>query len=191
MPMLEPDHALRFRPRRVLVAGTSGSGKTTLAARMAQVLNVPHVEIDALFHGPGWSPLETFEAEVRRFSSRPAWVTEWQCGSVRDLLAARADLLVWLDLPRRTVMRQVVARTVRRRLRRERLWNDNVEAPLWTVLTDHDHIVRWAWSTHAKTAIRVEELMRTRPDLPVVRIRSRAQAQRWVRGPLRAAASSD
>ena len=172
----------------MLVAGTSGSGKTTLAARVSVVLGVPHVEIDALFHGPGWTPLETFEAEVARFSCGPAWVTEWQYDAVRDLLAARADLLVWLDLPRRTVMRQVVSRTVRRRLRRERLWNDNLEQPLWTVLTDRDHIVRWAWSTHHRSAVRVAELLRVRPDLPVVRVRTRDEALRWVEGPLRTAA---
>jgi adenylate kinase family enzyme len=65
------------------VAGTSGSGKTTLAARIAAVLKVQHVEIDALFHGPGWTPRPSFEADVHRFSAGPTWVTEWQNGSVR------------------------------------------------------------------------------------------------------------
>ena len=188
MPILPPGQPLAARPRRVLVAGTSGSGKTTLAARVSVVLGLPHVEIDALFHGPGWTPLETFPAEVERFSSGPAWVTEWQYDAVRDLLAARADLLVWLDLPRRTVMRQVTSRTVRRRLRRERLWNGNLEQPLWTVLTDRDHIVRWAWSTHHQSAVRVPRLLQERPDLPVVRLRTRDEARRWVEGPLREAA---
>jgi adenylate kinase family enzyme len=188
VPILPPDQPLTVRPRRVLVAGTSGSGKTTLAGRVSVVLGVPHIEIDALFHGPGWTPLETFEAEVERFSSGPAWVTEWQYDAVRDLLAARADLLVWLDLRRRSVMRQVVSRTVRRRLRRERLWNDNLEPPLWTVLTDREHIVRWAWSTHHRSAARVARLLQGRPDLPVVRVRTRDEARRWVEGPLRAAA---
>ena len=117
--MLTSREALPARPSRVLVAGTSGAGKTRLAARISEILDVPHIEIDALFHGPGWTPRETFEAEVLRFSSGPAWVTEWQYGLVRSVLAERADLLVWLDLPRVTVMRQVAARTLSRRLRRE------------------------------------------------------------------------
>ncbi len=134
----------------MLVAGTSGTGKTTLAARVADVLDVPHVEIDALFHGPGWTPRPTFVAEVAEFSAGPAQVTEWQYGQVRPLLAARADLLVWLDLPRAVVMRQVVRRTVVRRVHRQRLWHDNVEPPLRTLLTDPEHIARWAWSTHSE-----------------------------------------
>jgi hypothetical protein len=37
---------------------------------------------------------------------------------MRDVLPARADLLIWLDLPRRLVMARVVRRTLRRRVRR-------------------------------------------------------------------------
>jgi hypothetical protein len=57
-------------------------------------------------------------------------VTEWQYSLVRGILAERADLLIWLDLTRGVVMWQVVRRTLRRRLRREVLWNGNIEPPL-------------------------------------------------------------
>lgn len=180
MPLLAADDVLPARPARVLVAGASGSGKTTLARRIALLLEVPAVEIDALFHGPGWTRLESFEDDVNRFSAGPAWATEWQYSAVRTLLAERADLLVWLDLPRSTVMRQVVARTLLRRLRRERLWNGNLEPPLWTVVTDREHIVRWAWSTHHASALRVAVLHTERPELVIVRLRSRAAVERWI-----------
>ena len=64
VPLLGFTELLPRRPRRVLVAGTSGSGKSTLAARIADVLTVPHVEIDALFHGPDWTPRPSFEQDV-------------------------------------------------------------------------------------------------------------------------------
>ncbi|SDQ78368.1 hypothetical protein [Quadrisphaera sp. DSM 44207] len=179
MPLLDADAPLPHRPRRVLVAGTSGSGKTTLAACAAPVLGVPHVEIDALFHGPGWTPRETFAADVAAFAAGPAWTTEWQYSAARPLLAERADLLVWLDLPRATVLRQVVRRTLVRRLRRQVLWNGNLEPPLHHFVTDRDHIVRWAWRTHGLIGPRIEALLRQRPDLVIVRLRSRAEVERW------------
>lgn len=182
MPILGPDDALTPPPRRVLVAGTSGSGKTTVAARLATALGVPHIEIDGLFHGPEWVPRPSFEADVRRFAATGGWVTEWQYAAVRDHLADRADLLVWLDLPRALVMRQVVRRTVLRRLRREQLWNGNREPPFRTVLTDREHIVRWAWNTHQVSAERVVELAARRPELRIVRLRSRTEVTRWVAG---------
>lgn len=185
--MLGAADSLPRRPCRVLVAGTSGSGKTTLAVRIAAVLGVPHVEIDALFHGSDWTPRPTFEADVRRFSAQPEWVTEWQYGSVRGLLGERADLLVWLDLPRSVVMRQVVRRTLTRRLRRQRLWNENTEPPLWTVLTHRDHIVRWAWNTHHESGTRVGTLLLQRAELTVVQLRDRREVEQWLSGPLQRA----
>lgn len=190
MVALGPADPLPARPAKVLVAGTSGSGKTTLSARVGAVLGLRHVEIDALFHGPGWTRLPTFGDDVEAFSARPSWVTEWQYSAVRDLLADRADLMVWLDLPRATVMHQVTARTLRRRVGRRVLWNGNVEPPLRTIFTDREHIVRWAWDTHPETAVRVAELARRRPDLPIVRLRRRAELEHWVAGPLRRAAAS-
>lgn len=92
--------------------------------------------------------------------------------------------MVWLDLPRATVMRQVIGRTVRRRLNRQRLWNDNLEAPLWTILTDREHIIRWAWDTHEATADRVRSLLLEKPALPVVRVNSHAESRGWIEGPL-------
>ncbi|HEX2291150.1 MAG TPA: hypothetical protein VHH53_13365 [Pseudonocardiaceae bacterium] len=52
MPLLGAVTALPVGPRRVLVAGTAGAGKTTVARRGAALLDIPHIEIDALFHGP-------------------------------------------------------------------------------------------------------------------------------------------
>lgn len=184
VPLLGPTDVLLHRPSRVLVAGTSGSGKTTLAARIAATLSIPHVEIDALFHGPDWTPRPSFDEDVRRFSAEPTWVTEWQYPSARALLAERADLLVWLDLPRAVVMRQVVRRTLRRRLKRDQLYGGNVEPPLRTFFTDPEYVVRWAWSTHHQTPQRVRALLEERPRLTVVRLRSHAEEFHWSQGPL-------
>ncbi|OAK51239.1 AAA family ATPase [Rhodococcoides kyotonense] len=182
--ILGPADTLTGRPSRVIVAGTSGSGKTTLASRIALVLGTEHIEIDGLFHGPGWTPRPSFEADVDEFSSRPSWVTEWQYASVRDKLADRADLLVWLDLPRTTVMRQVSQRTIGRRLRREVLWNGNIEPPLRSIFREEDHIIRWAWRTHSLTGERVLAVAERRPELSIVQLQSRADVEQWVTGAL-------
>jgi len=182
MGMLGADDPPPRTPHRILVAGTSGAGKSTLARRIGEALGVAYTELDSLFHGPDWVPRETFEADVDRFTSEPNWVCEWQYGAIRERLADRADLLIWLDLPLRTVMRQVILRTVRRRLRRERLWNDNLEAPLRTFFSNPDHIVRWAWNQHARTAENVMSVHEQRPELPIVRLRSRAEIERWCAG---------
>lgn len=174
--VLSATDRLPGRPLRVLVCGTSGSGKTTIAGRVSAILDIPHVEIDALFHGPKWQPRDSFLDDVAALADHPAWVTEWQYGDARPLLLKRADLLVWPDPSRGVVMRQVISRTLRRRLRREELWNGNIEPPLRTFFTHRKHIVRWAWSTHHHTLGRVAAARQERPDLPIVRLPNRAAA---------------
>jgi adenylate kinase family enzyme len=174
-----------LRPRRIVVAGVAGVGKTTLARRIAAVADVPHIEIDALFHGPNWTPRPTFLDDVERLVAQDAWVTEWQYAAARPLLAAHADVLVWLDLPFWTLtFPRVVRRTVRRRVRREVLWNGNVEPPFRRILTDPEYIVRWAVSTRHKYRDRVPQLDADMPGLSVVRLRSNRDIERWMAGPL-------
>jgi adenylate kinase family enzyme len=181
MGMLGADAGLPQQPHRILVSGTSGSGKSTLARAIGEVLGIPYTEIDGLFHGPNWVPRETFVADVERFTAEAAWVTEWQYNTVLgSLLPDRADLVVWIDLTRRTVMRQVIGRTVGRRLRRTVLWNGNVEGPFRTFFNNPDHIVRWAWKQHSRTAQKVWALHERRPELTIVRLRSRREVERWL-----------
>ena len=176
--MLSADDPLPRRPRRIVVAGVSGSGKTTLAARIGERLGIEHTEIDALFHGPDWTPRPEFVAEVEALAAGECWVTEWQYTSARPILAAHADTLVWLDLPFRITLLRVVRRTIRRRRTREELWNGNVEGPLHHFFTDPEHIVRWAISTRRKYAELVPPL--ERGGLTIVRLRSTAEVDRWM-----------
>ncbi|WP_236967640.1 AAA family ATPase [Microbacterium aurantiacum] len=183
--MLAFDDPLPIRPRRVLVAGVSGAGKTTLARQIASVIDAPHTEIDGLYHGPNWVPRDAFLDDVRTLVQAPTWVTEWQYRAARPTLTAHADLLVWLDLPFfRVTLPRVVRRTVRRRMRREELWNGNVEPPLRSILTERDHIVRWAVRTRKKYDALPVRLADERPDLAIVRLRTPREVRAWVAGPL-------
>ncbi|MFD6178698.1 MULTISPECIES: P-loop NTPase family protein [unclassified Isoptericola] len=169
-------------PRRILIAGTSGAGKTTLAGRLTAALDLPYTELDSLHHGPAWIPRPEFEDDVRAIVAQDAWVSEWQYAVAKPLLLERAELLVWLDRPVRVVMRQVVGRTLRRRLRRVELWNGNLEPPLRTLFTDEDHILRWAWRTRHKLRGLDMRLAVEAPHVRVVRLRSRREVDAWSHG---------
>jgi adenylate kinase family enzyme len=137
--------------QRISVVGNSGSGKTTVARELAAALGVPQLELDAIFHQPGWQPLEpeAFRQRVDAFTAGQAWVVDGNYSTVRDIVWSRADTVVWLDLPRSLVMRQVVRRTLRRTATRVELWNGNREP--WSNLfrfKPEESIIAWAWTRH-------------------------------------------
>jgi adenylate kinase family enzyme len=181
--LLGPADPLPCSPRRILVVGCSGSGKSTLGRELARRTGIPYTDLDGLFHGPGWVERPEFEADVRALAAGPEWITEFGYGKARPHLLPRGEVLIWLDPPRRRVMAQIVPRTLRRRLGRTQLWNGNVEPPFHTFLTDPDHIVRWAWRTYPRSAARVRRVLAVRPELPVVRLGSRAEIAAWLSGP--------
>lgn len=178
--MLGADDVLVPEPRRVLVAGTTGVGKTTTAGRIGRALGIRHTEIDSIYHGPDWTPRESFLEEVEAYTSEPTWVTEWQYTLARDMLAARADTLVWIDLPVPIALWRLVRRTLRRRLRRTPLWNGNIEPPLWTFFTDPGHIVRWGIRVRHESRRRVPALVHTAPHLRIVHLRTQREVDRFV-----------
>ena len=110
---------------RVAVVGCSGSGKSTLAAALAARLGLPCVPTDKVFWTLDWRP--TPPAEVRAWldaaSGAERWVTDGNFDGDRDLLWARADLIVWLDLPLRLVLGQVLRRNLGWWIAGARVWN--------------------------------------------------------------------
>ncbi len=108
-------------------------------------------ELDALFHQPDWTPLpaDEFRAQVAARAAAPGWVIDGNYRTVRDLVWARAQLIVILDLPRWRVTAQLLRRTVTRAARRAELWNGNRESFRTLVSTDADrNVVLWSWRTH-------------------------------------------
>jgi adenylate kinase family enzyme len=137
--------------QRIAVVGNSGSGKSTLAAALARGMAAPHLELDSVFHQPGWKPLPLaeFRARVGEFAAGDSWVVDGNYSPVQDLVWQRADTVVWLDLSRLRVMRRLVGRTLRRLVMRAELWNGNRESWASVLRADpNSSIIAWAWTQH-------------------------------------------
>lgn len=172
---------------RVAVVGCSGSGKTTLAAALARALDVPHVELDALYHQPGWTPLpaDEFRARVREATAEGRWVVDGNYSVVRDIVWERADTVVWLDLAFATVMARTIGRTLRRTVKRPELWNGNREplSNLWP-LDPERSIIAWAATRHGVYRRRYAAAQHDPrwARLHFVRLCSRAEADSYLAG---------
>ena len=172
--------------RRVSIIGTPGSGKSTLGRELASALGVPFLELDSVFHQPGWVPLpeEEFRRRVGDAVAGERWVVDGNYSKVRDIVWARADTVVWLDLPKRIVMRRVIWRSVQRAARGTELWNGNREH--WRNLFSLDKeqsIITWAWQTHAQNRAKFTAALADQEnvELDVVRLKNPAEVRRFLR----------
>jgi adenylate kinase family enzyme len=168
----------------VSIQGISGSGKTTLGAALAERLGVPHLETDALVHGPGWTetPDAQLRAAVEPILRSDGWVVDSDYRrKLGTLVLARADTVVWLDLPLRVCLRRLWGRTIPRIRDQQPLWNDNRES--WRgAFWGWESLFVYAIRRHVGRRRRFTELL-ARPELAhleVVRLRSPAEVERWL-----------
>ena len=169
-----------------LGGGHLGGGQIALARALAGALGADFLELDSVYHQAGWVPLpdEEYRARVARVVAGERWVVDGNYSKVRDLVWARADTVVWLDLPRRTVMRRIIWRTLRRIAGRVELWNGNRERwrNLFT-LDKEESVIVWAWQTHAANRVKFEAAMADAENshLRFVRLTSPAAVRRFLR----------
>jgi hypothetical protein len=159
--------------RITVIASASGNGKTTLGREAAGRLGVPFVELDAWVHGPRWveTPDAVLRARVNEVLAGEGWVIDGQYRrKLGDVVLRAADEIVWLDLP-------LLRRTGRRMAGREALWNGNRET-LAGVFGGRDSLFGYALRMHV---VRRRQWPVELRDLPVTRLRTPGEVDRWLR----------
>jgi adenylate kinase family enzyme len=101
--------------QRVMIVGQPGSGKSTLARAMGARTGLPVVHIDHIHWMPGWQ--ERPRAEKTRLchevEAGERWIFEGGHSATWKNRLARAEMLIWLDVPVLVRFLRVVWRTWR------------------------------------------------------------------------------
>lgn len=169
---------------RIAVYGPTGSGKTTVSRRLGDLLGLPVIELDALFHRPNWEPTPEDEYVANVSGILDGHVEGWVCDgnyrAIRRIVLPQADTVVWLRLPFALVFWRLVKRTVTRAWTRESLWGTNYESWRMSFLS-RESIVLWCithWRPHIQG---ITQSLREIPhNADVVVLRSMREVQRFL-----------
>jgi hypothetical protein len=167
---------------RINVIGMSCAGKTTLARAIAARLDVPHVELDALYWERGWTPAsdETFRARVAGALAPDAWVADGGYQVARDIIWGRADTVVWLDYPLRMILPRYARRTVSRLRSGEEFWPGTGNRETIRNVLRRDGLLWFILRHYRGKRRRTATRLAARPDLRRIRLRSPRETERWL-----------
>ncbi|MEK6235709.1 MAG: hypothetical protein N2C14_13455 [Planctomycetales bacterium] len=175
---------LNLNLARVVVVGSSCAGKTTFARRLARLLSVPRVELDALHWAPHWRPRnpEEFRDLTRAAAAGDAWVAEGNYVAVRDVLWPRATVLIWLNYSFLATFSRAMRRTIHRAATGRELYSGNRETFRQSFLS-RDSILLWILQSFRRLRREYRRIFDEQPrdGLSYLEFRNPRAAERWLR----------
>ncbi len=165
--------------QRVMITGGPGSGKSTLARILGEQTGLPVHHMDQIHWQPGWVQREMVD-RIRMcndIENDDTWIFEGGFSTTYDHRAARADTLIWLDLP--VVLR--FWRVLRRLLRNY----GETRADMAENCPEVFHAETfafwwWIFTSRGRTRTRLVRLVAEHPHLTVHHLRSRSQVRAYL-----------
>lgn len=143
--------------KRVAVFGNTGGGKSTLARKLAALTGLPLYPLDLIQYRPGGAavPHEEYLARHAELLRQDEWVIDgFGCVASSWERFARADTLVYIDLPLATHCWWVTKRFIKGAVVEPEGWPEG--SPLWrSTLNSY----RVAWLCHRRMTPRYRQLV--------------------------------
>ena len=171
-------------PRRIVIVGTSGSGKSTLAERISEKLNIPIVELDALFWKDNWTNLndKEFLNRVEQSVAPSSWVLTGNYSKARKIIWSRADTLIWLDYSYAHTFKQILSRSIKRAWTKEPLWGTNCTESFRRSFFSKESVILWMMTSYRDNKLEYNRVFSQRPfdNLSYLRFTNPQDTEKWL-----------
>jgi len=145
--------------RKIIITGTSCTGKTTLGKKLSEQTGLKQIDLDDLHFLPNWvmKEPELFIADVQAaIDGQNEWIVSGSYQSkLKDNLWPKANIIIWLDLPLRTILSRYIRRTYRRVVHKEVCCGENYETLSHVLFKDNMliHIMKTYWARKRRLAL--------------------------------------
>ena len=170
---------------RINVIGTSGSGKSTFARNLAEKLDLPYLEMDAIFWVPDW----IFPEDKELFSKLSfalegeSWVLDGNYTRTLPIKLENVDTVIWLDFNFPRTLYQAVARAFYRVFSQEELWPGTDNRETLRKLFSRESIILWTIRTHGRNLKKFTGYMES-PDfshIKFIQLRTPREAENYLK----------
>jgi adenylate kinase family enzyme len=146
--------------QRVMIIGQSGSGKSTLARQLGSALDLPVVHIDLIHWKSGWVERTQNEKTplLVEAVAQDMWVFEGGNSTTYPQRMARADTLIWLDLPAPLRIARAILRSAKS------YGKPRADLPAGCPERFDATFYRWIWNTRHTGRASLEKWHDTAPD---------------------------
>ncbi len=150
-----------------------------LAAAIGELTGLPVVHLDVVYWQPGWTapPCDQFDAKLDAAVAEDRWILDGNFlrDDEADPRFARADTVVFLDLPRRVCLWRIAKRRVQEARRPRR------DLPEGCSEAFDLEFSRWVWNYPVKNRPDIlGRLAALGPEVAVHRLRSRRDVDRFL-----------
>ena len=138
--------------KNILVLGSSCSGKSTFSKNLSSMLEIQHIELDALFWEPNWveTTPDVFRSRVNHALELDQWILDGNfLSKIKDIVWDKIDTIIWLDPSLRTILIRFLSRSIIRAISREVLWNGCRESLRNSIFKKNSLLV-WILTTHKR-----------------------------------------
>lgn len=99
---------------RIMILGSAGSGKSTLSQKLGPIYNLPVIHLDKYYWKADWvgTPNEEWDSIVEDLTMQDQWIIDGNYSRTIDIRMKRANLIIYLDMPRWLCLYRVLKRRV-------------------------------------------------------------------------------
>lgn len=157
---------------RVMIIGSAGSGKSTLTQKLSNILALPVIHLDKYYWKPNWipTPNEEWDQVVNEFTMKEQWIMDGNYSRTIDLRISRADLIIYLDMPRWLCLYRILKRRVK--YHKKTRPDMNEECPEKIDL----EFIRWVWKYRGRSRLKtLEKLEQVKNQKEIIIVTNRKQ----------------